>query len=93
MPSTTIFDKTEVFDESIAPKIEEIIQICNREHIPIFISACVKNTEESSEYKTDMFASASNNIHLKNDLIPRFVNVTNGFTTIPPTDIIDIDFD
>lgn len=89
----TKFDKTEIYDTRIQEKVDELVQICNREHIPLFVAACVKNDENDSEYRIDMYASASNQIMLKKDFLPKFVNVTNGFTTIPPADIVDIDFD
>lgn len=89
----TEFDKREVYDAVIAQKVEELIQLCNKDHLPVFITVCVKNDEKGTEYRTDMYSSASNGIKLKNDLMPNFVNVLNGFATVPPTDIVDIDFD
>ena len=32
-------------------------------------------------------------IRLKNDLFPKFVNVLNGFATVPPVDEVEIEFD
>jgi hypothetical protein len=87
------FDKTDVFETEIQEKIDEILRICNRERIPMFFCAAVKNSPEGTEYRKEMFATSSNNILLKEDFIPKFLNVTNGFITVPPTEIVEIDFD
>jgi hypothetical protein len=87
------FDKTYVFDSEIQERIDEIVRICNRERIPMFFCAAVKNSEEGTEYRKEMFATASNGITLKQDFIPSFLNVTNGFATVPPSEIVEIEFD
>lgn len=87
------YDKTEAFELEIAPVMEELVQICNKHRVPFFATTCVKNDENGSEYRTEMYASASNEIRLKNDLFPKFVNVLNGFATVPPVSEIEIEFD
>lgn len=89
----TDFDKSDVFELEIEPKIESLVQACNKHHIPFFMTACIKNNQNESVYKTDMYASASNEIKLKTDYFPRLVNVMNGFATVPPLDDLEIDYD
>ena len=89
----TEYDKTDIYEGEVLRKIQELLRICNKEQLPIFISTAVKNNEKGTEYKTDMFASATNDIFLKEDFFPNFVNVTNGFRTVPPAKIVEIDFD
>ena len=89
----TEFDKTKDFNILIKPKILELIQLCNKERIPIFVSACVKNDEKESTYVSDMFAAKSNDINLHDDKLIDFVNVTNGFVTIPKSQSLEIDYD
>jgi hypothetical protein len=93
MPQYTKYDKTEIFNSTINNKIQELIQLCNAEQLPIFVSVAVANNAEKTEYVNDMFASATNDIFLKNDKFPDFVNVMNGFRTIPPQKIVIIDCD
>ena len=93
MPKYTNFDKNDTYETLVAKKIQELLRICNKEQMPIFISVAVKNDESGTEYKNDMFASATNDIFLKDDYFPNFVNVTNGFRTVPPSKIVEIDFD
>jgi hypothetical protein len=87
------FDKTDVFDAQIQEKVDEVLRLCNRERIPMFFCAAVKNSEEGTEYRKEMFASASNGIKLTNDYLPDFVNVTNGFSTTPPFEMLEIPID
>lgn len=87
------FDKTEVFDTQIQEKVDEVLRLCNRERIPMFFCAAVKNSEEGTEYRKEMFASVSNGIKLTNDFLPDFVNVTNGFATTPPAEMLELNFD
>lgn len=87
------FDKTDAYELEIKPAMETLVQICNKHHVPFFSAVCIKNDKNGSEYKADMYASASNEIRLKNDLFPKFVNVLNGFATVPPVDEVEIEFD
>lgn len=87
------FDKSDAYELEIQPAMETLVQICNKHHVPFFAAVCIKNDEKGSEYKADMYASASNEIRLKNDLFPKFVNVLNGFATVPPVDEVEIEFD
>lgn len=89
----TKFDKREIYNDVIKEKVTDLIQACNKERMPVFISVCVKNDEDGTEYEKEMFASASNDINLKEDQIPKYVNVSNGFRTVPPVDVVEIEFD
>ena len=92
MSKYTEYDKTDEFDV-INEKIQELIQLCNTEQVPVFVSVAIANDENHTEYRNDMYASATNNIFLKDDKFPHFVNVINGFRTVPPQKIAQIDFD
>ena len=89
----TNYDKTDTYEEQIQEKIQEILRICNKEQIPIFISVAVKNGEKGTKYINDMYASATNDVFLKDDYFPNYINVSNGFRTIPPSKVVEIDFD
>ena len=89
----TTFDKTSEYSNEIEEKVTELIQLCNKERLPMFLAIAVKNSEEGTEYVNELFSSVSNNIYLKEDYIPHFVNITNGFTTIPPAEDIEIEFE
>ena len=89
----TEFDKQYIFDSEIRPKLQQIMQICNREKMPMFFAVCTKNNNNETEYEKHIYSSQSNEIYLKEDLFRGFVNVTNGFNTVPPIKEIEIDFE
>ena len=41
MARYTEFDKTDIFNATINEKIQELIQLCNAEQMPIFVSVAV----------------------------------------------------
>lgn len=92
MAKYTEYDKNDIYEAEVLPKIQELLRLCNREQIPLFISAATKNNEDGTEYRNEMYASATNNVFLKDDYFPNFVNVINGFRTVPPAKIVEIDF-
>lgn len=78
----TNFDKTEFYEQEIKEKLIEIKRICNRNQIPFYFSACIKNTEEDgSVYINEMINAKTNNIVLRDDKFPDYLNVFNGFKT------------
>lgn len=88
----TIFDKTDFYSKEIASKVDELVKICTREKMPMFISVCVKNDENNTEYKNDMVSAYPLDVRLNDDMIPRFVNILNGFITTPKKDDLEIEF-
>ena len=84
------FNKEEVVENELKKKIKEIKEICQKEKIPMFISLCYRNTDEKSYYYDDMIGSKSNGIILKDDRFRNYVNITNGFKTILPTNDIEM---
>ena len=89
----TVYDNTEYYKKEIEPLINEIKHKCNRKAMPFFIATCIANNEKESVYANDMLASVSNNIILKDDLIPKFINVYNGFDTVLNKCSFEIDMD
>lgn len=87
----TPYDRTDEFNVSLRPKIDEIKKICNRLKIPIYISVCYKNNNKGSLYYNDMVGSWTNGIVLRDDYFPDYVNIQNGFKTVPPHDGDEID--
>ena len=89
----TKFDKRDIYESEIEGKVIELLQLCNKYRMPMFVAIAVKNDEDGTEYMKEMFSSASNDIMLKDDYIRNFVNITNGFSTIPPVEDIEIEFE
>lgn len=73
--------------------INELKKYCYDNKIPLFVSLCYKNTDEKSLYYNELVASKSNGIILKDDKFRDFVNVVNGFITIPKRNEFSLDED
>lgn len=93
MKNLNYFDKTEEYNEEILDLVTKLRIACNRNKIPMFVSICVKNDENGTLYKNEMVGAASSGIKLNDDKLVKFVNVLNGFETIPKRDEVDYDFD
>ena len=60
----------------------------------MFVSVCVKNDENESIYKNEMVGAASSGITLKDDeKLVKYVNVLNGFDTVPKKETDEFEFD
>lgn len=93
MKSLTCFDKTDVYNNEIIDLVTKLSIACNRNKIPLFVSVCVKNDEHGTVYKNEMISAVSSGIHLKDDKLVGFVNVLNGFVTVPKKEELEVDFD
>lgn len=93
MDKITPFDSTEEFETYVAPRIQELIRVCNQLKIPIFISSCYKNTAKESTYFTDLSGSRSLGFFLKDDYFPDYINIQNGFKTVLPREEEEIPMD
>lgn len=89
----TVFDKEQFYKEEILPLLTEIKKKCNRNRVPFYFSACVKNNEQESIYKNDMLAAYSNNIFLHDDRFPDYVNVFNGMTTVYKNNVLEMEME
>lgn len=88
------FDKKKVYKELCKKyKIEEFIEECRSESIPFFITACVKNDEDGSEYVSDASATGSQGIRLKDDQIVKHISILNGFDAVPSKKKIELLFE
>lgn len=87
------FDKSDIYEKVIKEKITELKKLCNQERMPMFIAVCTENSKDGTHYEADIVGSYSSNIILKEDLIPKFINVFNGFDTVPPEETIEIEMD
>lgn len=89
----TEFDKKDIYEQVLKEKILELKLLCNRERMPMFIAVCTENSKKETRYEAELVGSYSNGIILKEDLVPKFLNVYNGFDTVPHDTTIEIDMD
>lgn len=93
MKNSNYFDKTAEYEDGIIDLITQLRIACNRNDIPMFVSVCIKNDEHGSVYKNEMVGAASSGIKLEDDKLIKFVNVLNGFETVPKREEVEVDFD
>lgn len=85
------FNKEDILENVLKSKIEEIKQICYNEKIPFFISLCYKNTNDTSCYYNEVMGSRASNLYLVDDKFKDYINIVNGFITIPKRNELTID--
>lgn len=90
----TIYDKTEIYEKEIVPKLAEIKKICELNDIPFFNCVAVKNAEDGTVYKYDGILTGSKQIKLADDQFEKHLCVANGFDvkTSTEVDFSDEDF-
>lgn len=80
----SIYSKKSVYNNLINPKVKEIEDVCNQEKIPYFMTFATENEIKKTQYTTVTSGVDLNN-PLSEDKITNYINVMNGFTTIPNT--------
>jgi hypothetical protein len=89
----TVFNKEKFYTANIEEKVNELVALCSQEDIPMFIAICVSNDNKKTCFKKEVVTAATHNIHLKEDIIPKLIDVTLGFDTVLPSKMTDIEFD
>lgn len=89
------FDKSDVYAEQLEPLVNQIHEICFREHIPFFISINTKNIDMGGKmeatYMRDTLDAVSFSEEVQDDEIGRHQAVSRGFKIRFEEDIPEID--
>ena len=80
---TVHYNKQRVFDEQIAPLIQQLKTICNIERMPMFISVAVENQPGKTVYRNDAVL-ASTGVYLEDNRIGDIMLSMNGLVTEYP---------
>lgn len=103
MANITEFDKTEIYEE-IAPIVKQLDLALKSHGIPYIFGACLKNSEEGSDYVYEGNFCGSNGLVLKDDKITDFLRILCGFrvrtredeeggySVSPPDDEFELEF-
>ena len=89
------FDYKENYDKEIKEKVDELVKLCNRNNIVVFMSFCLANDPEkgTSEYTHEYLSPGQKNIELEEDHFADYINVLNGFRTVPFKETVFEDLD
>ena len=78
------FNKTAVYNKTIAPIVAELMKACVLNDVPMFITCCVKSTEDETVYKNNTANSpVPYQIPLVDDQITKHVAICAGFAITP----------
>lgn len=72
-------------------KFRDIMEFCQMYKIPMFMSCCVEDGNDYTNYYNQMYSAKANNIHLYDDQIERHLLIANGFSAVPKREDIEID--
>lgn len=78
----TPFDKSAVYKSHIEPLVAELMKQCTIYNIPMFVTCCVTNNENGSDYKNQCVAPDSHGLNLTDDNIQKHMCIQLGFDTV-----------
>ena len=78
MSDITIYNKKNIYDEKIAPLVQQLLNICAVNDIPLFVATAPISTEEETTYKFEYNGPGHNGIILKDDKFVEYLLVTCG---------------
>lgn len=74
----TEFKLDEKTKQELTKQLIELKAFCERNRIPFFVAALISNTNEDSEYKSEIFSPTDAQLVLTHDLITQHLNVALG---------------
>lgn len=87
------FDKTDVYEKTLKPLINEIVNVCSINRIPLFITVAPSNNEKETKYYNDGVLTGSREIHLYDDKIKHHMLISGGCVAVSPAHELTIDMD
>ena len=75
----TPYNRQADWNTHCAPVLQNLIDLCSIYEIPLFATACIRNSCDGSEYVADMVSPDVRDIILKDDHIPRHLAVLRGY--------------
>lgn len=85
------FSKKE-HEEELKNKIQELARFCMFNGIPLFVTACLSDDGEKTEYVSEMVSPDVLSVNLSDNRFPKYVNVGLGFETVPANEVIEVEF-
>lgn len=82
----TVFDKRDIYDSVIGPKVADLKLFCQVNKIPMFFAAAVRNDEEGTEYRRALIY-AGIGARLKDKSLGRAIFAAFSFKSAPPANV------
>ena len=84
-------DKIAVYKSDIAPIVTELLRVCYKAKIPMFIAFALADNGENTLYHNEMLTPITLGIKpLSDDQLCRFVQVLQGYRVTPAADEIEL---
>lgn len=87
----SVFDKKDIFEEEIEETLKKLTSLLRHYEIPYFFAIALKSDAEGTEYDFESHDEWISSCHMKDDKIPKFINVVNGFKTVLPGSIAEVE--
>lgn len=88
----TVFDKGAEYKTHIEPVIAELVKLCTIYNIPMYVTCCVSNNAQSTEYKNQAVSADAHGLNLADDNIQKHLCIQLGFDTVYRSDV-EFDFE
>lgn len=82
---------SEVSIKAAKEKIEELLDICQLNGIPMFVCIVTDNNEEGTKYYNQLYSAKAHAIDLTDDQIAKHILIANGFKAVPKREALDLD--
>ena len=79
--------------KEIEEKIKELLELCQINRIPMFLSVALQNDKNGTKYKNIMYSAKVHDIRLTDDQIEKHILISNGFCAVPKREAVEIDTD
>ena len=78
----TPFDKSASYKANIEPLVQELVKQCTIHGIPMFVTCCIGNSAQCSEYKNQAVTPDAHGMNLADDNIQKHMCLQLGFDTV-----------
>lgn len=82
---------TDAAKEAAKEKIEELLDICQLNGIPMFVCIVTDNSKEGTKYYNQLYSAKAHAIDLTDDQIAKHILIANGFKAVPKREALDLD--
>ena len=72
-------------------KIEELLDICQINRIPMYVCIVTGDDGSKTEYYNNMYSAKAHSIDLADDQIARHMLIANGFKAVSKRETLDVD--
>ena len=79
----TEYSKENEYNDEIRKHVKEILLLCDKYRIPVFMSFAVKNDKHHTDYITEMLSATAEDIVLAEDRIAKYALIGCGFDVVP----------